>query len=111
MRLGGLQLGQVVGERRVPATRPAELVPGPRVALLVDSVIGLAFNDLAGCKAECLRSQSPPLARRFSRLGGVDVVAAGGVPGAGLLPLGFPDVAEVVALGDGDDYGQPAASS
>jgi hypothetical protein len=25
--------------------------------------------------------------------------------------LGLPDVAEVVALGDGDDHGQPAASS
>jgi hypothetical protein len=27
------------------------------------------------------------------------------------LSLGLPDVAEVVALGDGDDHGQPAASS
>ena len=31
MGLGGLQPGQVIGERRVAAARPAELVPGPRV--------------------------------------------------------------------------------
>ena len=110
MRLGGLQLGQVVGERRVAAARPAELGPGPRVALLVDGVIGLTFNDLPGCETECLRSGSPPPPGRFPGLGGVDVIAAGRAFGAG-LPLGLPDVAEVVALGDGDDHGQPAASS
>jgi hypothetical protein len=31
------------------------------------------------------------------------------VPASGLA-LGLPDVAEVVALGDGDDHGQSAAS-
>ena len=110
MWLGGRQLGQVIGERRVAATRPAELVPGPRVALLVDGVIGLAFNDLPGCETECLCSRSPPPAGWFAGLGGVDVIAAGRAPGAGLT-LGLPDVTEVIALGDGDDHGQPAASS
>ena len=77
MRLGGLQLGQVIGERRVAAARPAELVPGPRVALLVDGVIGLALNDLPGCETQCLCSRSPPPPGRFPGLGGVDVIAAG----------------------------------
>ncbi len=38
-------------------------------------------------------------------LGSVDVIAASRAPGAG-LGLVLPDVAEVVALGDGDDHGQ-----
>jgi hypothetical protein len=42
--------------------------------------------------------------RRFAGLGGVNVVPAG--RGFGGVVLGLPDVAEVVALGDGDDYGQ-----
>ena len=91
MRLGGLQLGQVIGERRVAAARPAELVPGPRVALLVNGVIGLAFNDLPGCETECLCSRSPPPPGRLPGLRGVDVIAAGRARGAG-LPLGLPDV-------------------
>src|SRR5438046_2322232 len=110
MRLGGLQLGQMIGERRVVTARPAELGPGPRVVLLVDSVIGPALNDLPGCETQCLRSRSPPPPGWFPGLGGVDVIAAGSAPGAGLA-LGLPDVAEVVALGDGDDHGQPAAAS
>src|SRR5690349_272206 len=110
MRFGSLQLGQVIGERRVAAARPAELVPSPRVALLVDGVIGLALNDLPGCEAESLCSRSPPPPGRFPGLRGVDVIAAGRAFGAG-LPLGLPDVAEVVALGGGDYHGQPAASS
>src|SRR4029077_5577942 len=35
---------------------------------------------------------------------GVEVIPAGDALGS--VVLGFPDVAEVVALGDGDDYGQ-----
>src|SRR5580704_17028056 len=76
------------------ATRPAELVPGPRIALLVDSVIGLAFHDLPGCETQCACSQAPPPPGRFPGLRGVDVVdviAAGRARGAG-LPLGLPDV-------------------
>ena len=47
---------------------------------------------------------SPPAAGWFAGLGGVEVVPADS--GLGGVVLGFPDVAEVVALGDGDDYGQ-----
>jgi hypothetical protein len=51
-----------------------------------------------------LCSGSPPAAGWFSGLRGVEVVPADS--GLGGVILGFPDVAEVVALGDGDDYGQ-----
>jgi hypothetical protein len=105
VRLGRLQPGQVISERRVAAARPAELVPGPRVALLVNRLIRPALNDLARCEAEGLSSRTPPPARRFASLGGVDVIAADRALGAGLL-LGLPDVVQVVALGDGDDHGQ-----
>ena len=37
-------------------------------------------------------------------MGGVEVVPAGAAVGG--VVLGFPGVAEVVALGDGDNYGQ-----
>jgi hypothetical protein len=50
-----------------------------------------------------LCSGSPPAAGWFAGLGGVEVVPAGAF---GFVVLGFPDVAEVAALGDGDDYGQ-----
>ena len=109
VRLGRLQPGQVISERRVAAARPAELVPGPRVALLVNRVVRPALNDLAGCEAEGLCSWAPPPAGRFASLGGVDVIAADRALGAGLA-LGLPDVAEVVTLGDGDDHGQSPAS-
>ena len=49
----------------------------------------------------------PTTGQVVPRPGRVDVVAAGGVPGV-VLGLGFPDVAEVVALGDCDDHGQMA---
>ena len=109
MRLSGPQPRQVIGELRIAAARPAQLFPGPRVELLVDRVIGLALDGLAGGEAQCFCSRTPPPARRFPGLGGVDVVAAGGLLGAGLA-LVLPHVAEVVALGDGDDHGQSAAS-
>jgi len=48
MRLGGAQLGQVIGERRVTATRPAELVAGTRVDLPVDRLVRSALHDLSG---------------------------------------------------------------
>ena len=110
MRLGRHQPGQVIGEGRVTAAGPAELGPGARVDLLVHRVVWLAFNHLAGGEAEGLGAGSPPAAGRFPILGGVDVVAAGRVRRAG-LGLSLPDIAEVVALGDGDDHGQPAAFS
>src|SRR2546429_8364235 len=71
---------------------------------LFRSVVGLAFDGLAGGQAEGLGAGSPPAAGWFAGLGGVEVVPAGGAVGGGVL--GLPDVAEVVALGDGDDYGQ-----
>ena len=46
----------------------------------------------------------PPAAGWPPGLGGVKIIPAGAAFGG--LVLGFPDVAEVVALGDGDDYGQ-----
>ena len=81
VRLGGLQPGQVIGERRVAAAGPAEPGPGSRVDLPVDRVVGLALDGLAGDEAEGLGSGSPPPAGRFPGLGGVDVVAAGGALG------------------------------
>jgi hypothetical protein len=104
VRLGGREPGQVVGEGGVAAAGPAELGSGARVGLLVDRVVGLALDGLAGCEAEGLGAGSSPAAGWFAGLGGVEVVPAGGAPGG--VVLGFPDVAEVVALGDGDDYGQ-----
>jgi hypothetical protein len=72
--------------------------------LPVHHVVRLAFDLLAWGEAEGLCSGSPPPAGRFARLGGVEVVAAGDASGG--VVVGFPDVAEVVALGDGDDYCQ-----
>jgi hypothetical protein len=109
VRLGRLQPGQVISERRIPAAGPAELVPAPRVALLVNRVIRPALNDLARCEAQGLRSRTPPQAGRFPGLRSVDVIAAGRAFGAGLA-LGLPDVAQVEALGNGDDHGQAPAS-
>ena len=62
------------------------------------------MDGLAGGEAEGLGAGSPPAAGWFPGLGGVKVVPAGGASGG--VVLGFPDVAKVVALGDGDDYGQ-----
>ena len=110
MRLGGLQPGQVIAEGRVPAAGPAEPGPGARVDLPVYRVVRLALHDLAIGEAAGLCPRSPPAAGRLPGLGRVDVVAAGGPPGAG-LGLVLPDVAKVVSLGDGDDHGQPAVPS
>jgi len=104
VRLGGHEPGEMVGERRVPATGTPELTARLRVELLVDRVVRRAFDDLTGRKAEGLGAGSPPAAGRLPGLSRVDVVAAGGA--GGWVVLGFPDLAEVVALGDGDDYGQ-----
>jgi hypothetical protein len=93
----------MVGEGRVPAAGPAEPGAGARVGLPVDRVVGLAVDGLAEGKAEGLGSWSPPAAGWFPGLGGVEVVPAGAF---GFMVLGFPDVAEVVALGDSDDYSQ-----
>jgi len=100
VRLGRRQPGEVIGERGVATAGSAELSAGARVDLLVDRVVGLAFDGLA----EGLGAGSPPAAGWFAGLSGVKVVPADG-PFGGVV-LGFPDVAEVVALGDGDDYGQ-----
>ena len=104
VRLGGFQPGQVVGEGRVPAAGSAESGAGVRVGLLVDRVVRLAVDSLAKGEAEGLCSRSPPAAGWFPGLGGVDVVPPSRAPGG--VVLGFPDVAGVVPLGDGDDYGQ-----
>jgi hypothetical protein len=105
VRLGGVQPGQVIGEGGVAAAGPAELAAGARVDLAVHSVIRLAFDNPAGGEAEGLRAGSPPPAGRFPGQCGVEVVTADGACGSG-LGQGLPDVAEVVALGDGDDHGQ-----
>src|SRR5262249_63524 len=96
--------GQVVGEGRVAAAGPAKPGSGTRVDLPVHRVVRLAVDGLAGYEAEGLGAGSPPAARGLPGLGGVKVIP----PRApfGSVVLGFPDVAEVVALGDGDDYGQ-----
>ena len=104
VRLGRRQPGQVVGEGRVPAAGPAEPGSGAWVGLPVHRVIGFAVDDVAGGEAEGLGAGAPPAAGWFAGLGGVEVVPADS--GFGGVVLGFPDVAEVVALGDGDDYGQ-----
>ena len=104
VRLGRLEPGGMVGEGGVAAPGPAELSARTRVDLPVHRVVGPAFDDLAACEAEGLDSGSPPAAGWFAGLGGAEVVPAGGAFGG--VVLGFPDVAEVVALGDGDDYGQ-----
>jgi hypothetical protein len=104
VRLGRHEPGQVIGERRVTAAGPTQFGPGARVGLLVGRVVSFAVDGLAQGEAEGLGAGSPPAAGWFSGLGGVEVVPAGGALGG--VVLGFPDVAEVVALGDGDDYGQ-----
>ena len=105
VRLGGLQPGQVVRELDVTAAPPAQLVPGPRVALLVDGVVEGTLNELPGGQAQGLCARSPPMAGWFPCLGGVDVITAAASLGAGLA-LVLPDVAQVVALGNGNDDGQ-----
>jgi hypothetical protein len=75
-----------------------------RIGLPVHRVVGGTFDGLAGGETEGLGAGSPPAAGRFAGLGGVNVVSVGRA--FGCAALGFPDVAEVVALGDGDDYGQ-----
>ena len=104
MRLGRLEPGEMVGEGRVPAAGPAELGSAAWVELPVHGVVGLAVDGVAGGEAEGVGAGSPPAAGWFAGLGGVNVVSGG--RGLGGVVLGFPDVAEVVALGDGDDYGQ-----
>ena len=69
VRLGGREPGQVVGERRVAAAGAAELGAGARVDLLVDRVVRLALDDLAGGEAEGLGSGS--LAGRLDEITGV----------------------------------------
>jgi hypothetical protein len=104
VRLSRLEPGEVVGEGRVAAAGPAELGSGARVGLPVDRVVRFAVDGLARGEAEGLGAGSPPAAGWFAGLGGVNVVPAdSGFCG---VVLDFPDVAEVVALGDGDDYGQ-----
>jgi len=105
MRLSSTQPGQLVGELRVATTRPAELRPGPRVDLFVDRVIGLPLDYRALGQAQRGRARTPPPAQWLPALGGTDVVTAGALLGGGLA-LVLPRVAEVIALGDGDDYGQ-----
>jgi hypothetical protein len=104
VRLGGLEPGEMVGEGRVATAGPAESGSGSWVGLPVDGIVWFAVDGLAGGEAEGLGAGSPPAAGWFAGLGGVNVVPAGGALRG--HPLGFPDVAEVVALGDGDDYGQ-----
>jgi hypothetical protein len=91
-------------ERQVPAAGPTQFGPGARVGLPVGRVVSFAVDGLAQGEAEGLGAGSPPAAGWFSGLGGAEVVPAGGASGG--VVLGFPDVAEVVALGDGDHYGQ-----
>src|SRR5215469_13657595 len=100
----------MVGELRVAAKPSAKLGPCPRVDLLVHRVIGRTFDDLASGEAQSLGSGSPPPAGWLPGLSGIDVITAESAPRGGLA-LGLPDIAEVVALGDGDDHGQTAASS
>jgi hypothetical protein len=104
VRLGRGEPGEMVSEGRVAAAGPAEPGAGARVELPVHRVVRFAVDVLAWGEAKGLCSGSPPAARWFAGLGGVKVVPAG--RGFGGVVLGFPDVAEVVALGDGDDYGQ-----
>src|ERR1017187_4923983 len=105
LRLGGPQPRQVISELGITAARPPQLVPGPRVALLVDRLVGRTLHYLPGREAQCLSSRAPPPARRLPGLGGVDVVAAGAPLGTGPA-LVLPDVVQVVALGDGHKHGQ-----
>jgi hypothetical protein len=109
VRLGGAQPGQVIGEGGVAAAGPAELGAGTWINLPVHGLIRLAFDNLAWGEAEGLSTGPPPPAGRLPGQGGVEIVTASGVTGP-RLSLGLPDVAEVVALGDGDHHGQPAAS-
>ena len=104
VRLGGRQPGQVVGERRVAAAGAgrAWLRCAGRPAGRPRRRAGAGRSGRG--EAEGLGAGSPPAAGWFPGLGGVNVVPADGASGG--VVLGFPDVAEVVALGDGDDYGQ-----
>jgi hypothetical protein len=92
--------GQMIGEGDVAAADWADFAAGARIDLPVHGVLRLAFDNLAGGEAEDLRTGSPPPAGRFPGQGGVEVVTVDGACGSG-LGLGLPDVAEVVALGDG----------
>ena len=104
MRLGRRQPDQKVSEGRVAAAGTAEPGADARVDLPVHRVVRLAFDDLPKGEAEGLGAGPPPPAGRFAGLGGVKVVPAG--CGFGGMVLSLPDVTKVVALGDGDDYGQ-----
>jgi hypothetical protein len=62
VRPGGHQPGQVIDELQVTAARAAELVPGPRIDLLVDRVVVFMLDDLAVGQTQRLGTQAPPLA-------------------------------------------------
>ena len=69
MRLGRLKAGKMVGEGRVAAPRQAELGASVQVGLLVDHVVGQAFDGLAGGEAQGVGAGSPPAARQLAGLG------------------------------------------
>jgi hypothetical protein len=102
VRFGVLEPAQVLGITRVLTAGPAQLDSSAGVDLLVHRVVWLALDNLARGEAKGLGSGSPPAAGCFAGLGSVDVVPAGRPPGVAVLSL--PDVAEVVALGDGNDH-------
>ena len=103
VRLSRLQPRQVIGELRVIAPRPAQLLPGQRVNLPVNQLVRLALDYLARAEPERLGARAPPPARRLARLGRVDVVAASRPLRLGMPSLVLPDIAEVKAGRGGDD--------
>jgi hypothetical protein len=79
--------------------------------LLVNRAVRPPLHHLACGEAERLRSRPPPATRWLSGLDGVDVITADRLLGTLLVGLVFPRVAEVIALGDGDDHGHGLPSS
>ncbi len=59
-------------EARVAAPAQAELLTSPGVKLLVERVVRLALNDLAGPEAQRLSARTPLAALRLPVLGSVD---------------------------------------
>src|SRR5262249_29156419 len=110
IRLRSPQLGQMISELQVAAARPAELLAGDRVTLLVDRVVGPPLDHLACGEPERLGAGPPPSPGWLARLSGADVITADRLLGAFLVGLVFPHVAEVVALGDGHDHGHGSSS-
>ena len=105
MRLSRQKLGVQIGRLPAAAGRAAQLGAVRGLPLTEEKIVRFPLDRLAVSEAERLRARSPPAAGGFTaRLRGLHVIARRALYG-GLVDL-LPDVVQVIALGQGRDYGQ-----